>query len=165
MSVNDDGKQSPVFLQTKLSIKQTVGSNFVNLATKVPAVCNSVSCSFLKQSNENQPQPNTLQLEKLPGVKQVSFMFNDTTNEYISFLIKNQVELLDRYLGSFMDTGSNNTSLTKLKANKSYGIGLDFGKGKYISLANQKFNIQIQSNVSSTDPYVMFCYFHSILKV
>ena len=92
-------------------------------------------------------------------------MFNDSTNEYISFIMKTDVEMIDRYLDSFKDIDSNNASLVKLKANKSYGIGLDFGAGKYIDLSNQKFNIQIQSAISSSDPYVMFCYFHSILKV
>ena len=168
ISVNDDGrvpKQAPVFLKTKMSIKQSVASSFVNLATKVPAVCNAVSCSFLKQSAENQVVPNTLQTEKPPDITQVQFMFNDSTNEYISFIMKTEVEMLDRYLESFKDIDSNDASLVKLKANKSYGIGLDFGAGQYIDLSNQKFNIQIQSAISSSDPYVMFCYFHSIISL
>ena len=165
ISVADDGKLNPIVLKTKLSIKQSVASSFVNLATKVPAVCTAVSCSFLKQSSENQFVPNTLQTEKPPDITQVQFMFNDSTNEYISYVLKTDIEMIDRYLESFQGIDSNETSLVKLKANKSYGLGLDFGRGKMIDLSNQKFNIQIQSGILSSDPYVMFCYFHSVLQV
>ena len=43
----DDGDNEAVVLRTVMNIKQSVLSAFSNTASKVPAVVNSVSCSFM----------------------------------------------------------------------------------------------------------------------
>ena len=64
---------------------------------------------------------------------------------------------------SFADTESNSLSLTKLRASKGFGIGLPFRD--FIDLSNQKFNVQITSDVDSNAPYIMYMYFHSMTTV
>ena len=163
MSTPDSGSKSPIQMRTKLNIKQSVNSAVANISTKVPAVCNSVSCSFQRQSRENTMNFNNVETEVLPNVKELQFLFNDSQSQYITFQIKDQQELLKRYLQSLSDGKSNRLSLLNLRANKGYGIGLDFRD--FIDLSNQKFNVQLVSDVQSTDKYIMYMYFHSLLSI
>jgi hypothetical protein len=155
--------KSKVMMRTRLNIKQSVTSAFANISTRVPAVCNAVSCSVQLQSNENDQYANNNKTEVLPNVKELQFLFNDSQNEYITYQIKDREELLRRYIQSFADTGSNNASITKLRANSGWGVGLPFRD--FIDLSNQKFNVQLTTDVQSTAPYILYMYFHSTASV
>jgi hypothetical protein len=163
MSVETTNTTLPIQLKTLLSIKQNISSALANISTKIPAVCNAVSCSFQRQSRENTMSYNNHETERLPSVKQLQFLFNDSQQEYITYQIDDQEELLDRYLQSFSSDGNNSISLNKLRSNKGWGIGLNFGD--FIDLSKQKFNVQITSEVQSTDKYIMYMYFHSLLNL
>lgn len=156
-------KNAPVQLNTKLNIKQSVLSSFSNVSTKVPAVCNAVSCSFQQQSHENSINFNSTETEKLPNLDRLQFLFNDSQNAFVTFEIKDRVETLKRYIESFANTGLNNCSLRNLMHNRSYGVGLSFGE--FIDLSNQKFNVQLSSGVNSNDPYTLYMYFHSMSSI
>ena len=155
-----------VSMRTKLNIKQTASSALSNISTKVPAVCRAVSCSFQKLSDENSMFYNNVETVVPPNIKELSFMFNDTQNEYITYLMKGREEVLARYIDSFADTGSNDISLELLEASKGYGIGLQFGTASapsFIDLSNQKFNLQITSDIA--EGYILYMFFHSVATV
>ena len=161
----DDGTHDePIPVRTMSNIKQSIQSSFANVSSKVPAVVSAVSCSFNYQSDENTPLNNNLALVKIPLVSQVQWLFNDSSNEYVSYVVRDNVEIVDRYITSFKDMGVNSMSLQNLTDNNAYGIGLNFG-GDMIDLRNQKFNTQIQSGLSSATPLIMFMYFHSVSSV
>ena len=163
MSVPETQLKAPVQLRTLLNIKQTVSSGLANISSKIPAVCNAVSCSFQRQSRENTMYFNNFETEKLPNVQQLQFLFNDSQSQYITYQIDDQQELLERYLNSFSSDGNNSLSLVDLRADKGWGIGLSFSE--FIDLSQQKFNIQLTSGVESTNQYIMYMYFHSLLTV
>lgn len=160
-----DSGVAAVTMRTKLNIKQSVNSAFMNVATKVPAVCSAVSCSFQKQTDENQAVPNNVACEVLPNVRELQFLFNDSQNEYVSYLIEDRGELLHRYLESFGMNSVNNMPLSKIAANDGYGIGLNFRD--QIDLSDQKFNIQLTSDIGSNSntAYIIYMYFHSTVSV
>ena len=161
-SVPDEGSGS-VVLKTKLNIKQSLQSSFSNIQTKVPAVCTAVSVSFQEQANENTATNNNLALDKVPNLSQTQFLFNDSTNTLITYQIKNVSEVLQRYIDSFMDTGRNFLSLQNLANNNGFGIGLDLGQA--IDLSNQKFSLQVDSDLSSATPLIAYMYFHSFIEM
>lgn len=158
MSMPDASAKAKVMMRTKLNIKQSITSNFANISTKVPAVCNAVSCSVQRQSKENNQYSNNVETEVLPNVSELQFLFNDSQNEYITYQIKDREELLRRYIQSFAETGSNSASINRLRANAGWGLGLPFRD--FIDLSNQKFNVQLTCDVSS-GPYILYMYFHS----
>lgn len=154
-----------VSMRTKLNIKQTAASAMSNISTKVPAVCRAVSCSFQKLSDENTMFYNNVETAVPPNIKELSFMFNDT-QEYITYLMKGREEILARYIDSFADTGSNDVSLQLLEASKSYGVGLQFGTASapsFVDLSNQKFNLQITSDIA--EGYILYMFFHSVATI
>jgi hypothetical protein len=163
----DDGgneNMSPIQLRSITSIKQSVQSTLSNNASKVPAVVSAVSISFNLQSNENTYIGNHLALQTVPQLEELQLNFNDSTNKGISFVIRDNVETIGRYIDSFGDTGRNAMSRKAMMNNKAYGVGLDFG-GDMIDLRRQKFNTQISSAITNNTAMVAHYYFHSLINV
>jgi hypothetical protein len=165
-TVPEDGVKNTTMHRVKYHIRQSVLSSRSNVSSKVPAVVSGVSCSFVRSNQENSGIDNGLERQFLPLVDQLSFLFNNNTNEYISYKLDDREEILSRYIESMKKTGTNSMSLTLLKANESFGVGLYFG-GEMVDLSNQTFNISIVSADSSinTNPISMHLYFHSGMEM
>jgi hypothetical protein len=160
----DDGEDDPVVMKTKLNIKQSIQSSFANIQTRVPAVCNAVSVSFQPQGEENTAQNNNLQLAKVPNLSQTQYLFNDSTNTLVSYLIRSVSEVIDRGINSMVDTSRNSLSTQHLANNNGFLAGTDFG-GQAVDLSDTKFSLQLQSSVSSASPLIAYMYFHSFVEV
>lgn len=161
-SVPEDNVNNKTFHRIKYHIRQSVLSSRSNVSSKVPASVMGVSCSFVKASEENSGVANGLQRQFLPLIDQLSFLFNNNTNEYIAYKLDDREEILSRYIESMRKTGHNSMSLRMLKANESFGVGLYFG-GEMVNLANQTFNVSIVSadTTINNNPLSMHLYFHS----
>ena len=159
----DDGSNNPVTLDSKLSIVQSIQSSFANLDIKVPAVVNSVSCSFNNQNEVNSLVHNNTALVKIPQLSQVIFQFNDSTNKLISYVLRDNQEVVARYIDSFQDTGKNQLSRNNMENNDGFGIGLNLNGD--IDMTNQKFGVQIQSGITNNNPMTMYAYFHSSIQI
>lgn len=166
-SMPDQGPKfdQPIVMQRHLALKQNIASTQANLQMKVPAVCDSFMCTFLSQSEVGQDAPNVLALARPPGISEVQFMFNDATNQYITYRLTDQVQWLGRYLDSFRDSrdGTNAAKLGNVFSNQVFGLGLDFGGP--IDLSRQKLSIAINSDVSNTSPYAAYLFFSSMLTL
>ena len=163
VSIPENGDKNKTAHRVKYHIRQSILSGSTNISAKIPAVCDAVSCSFIKASEENVAIANNYQRQPLPNVTQLQFLFNNNTNELVQYVINDRTEILMRYLQSFKDQKHNSMTLKNLKGNKSYGIGLDFGE--FVDLTNQTFNLQVTSGVSSAAPYAAHLYFHSLVEL
>ena len=161
-SVETAPSQVPSVMRTTYSYKQSVSSSFVNIQSKVPAVCDAVSITFQKQADEGSFVPNNTDLVKVPNVDEVVFAFNDSTNSLVSYTIKEREEYLARYLES-LSTSTKGVRMNSIHSNEAFGIGLSFRDR--VDLSTQKFNTQIRSDISSTSPMVAYLYFSSLLSV
>lgn len=165
ITVPEDNMKNETAHKVKYHIKQSVLSSRTNVSSKVPAVVSGVSCSFIEQSKENAFFDNTNEREVFPELEELNFLFNNNTNEYISYTINDREEILSRYIESMKDTKHSNMELNALKGGSSYGVGLHFG-GELINLANQTFNVVLNSGANiSTSPYSLHLYFHSQIVV
>tara|TARA_R110000787_G_scaffold102094_3_gene207876 strand:+ start:1624 stop:2796 length:1173 start_codon:yes stop_codon:yes gene_type:complete len=163
-SVMDDGTDDPETLfRCKNNIKASFTGNFANIQAIVPAPANAVSISFQPQGNENQALLDNYQMYAPPDVRKVQFLFNDSTSQYISYVLENREEILDRAIESFSDTGGNEAQLYKLVGNNGYMLGLNFGE--YVPFQNgQKFNLQLTSSIGTQAiPYIAYMYFHTLV--
>jgi hypothetical protein len=162
-TIPEDEAEDEVRMHTKTSLKQSIQSSLANISVKAGIMASAVSVSFLRQADENVIQANQTALNKLPTLTETQFLMNDSTNSYVSFVIQDDEELTGRYIDSFMDTGKNALSRTNLAANDGFGVGLRFavGDGDMLDLRNNKFGLQLNSAVSSSDPFVVYMYFHS----
>lgn len=150
--------KAPVIMKSYVQLKQVVSSSQANINTRVPAVATGVSCSFIRADKEYNREYNHLATEKLPNVEEVIFMFNDSTNRYITYPLRNPIEIQENYIKSLNETG--HSELTRFE-NSKYGIGLKFDGP--VDLRNQKFNIQIKSGANSE--FSMYMYFHTLIEI
>ena len=163
-SAADAGPQfdQPILATRVLSVKQNFDTTNASLQVRVPAVCNGVSVSALETDKVNSLTANVLDLDKIESVTQVEYLFNDATNQLITYRLRSQPEWIERYLDSFKDGENKNAAtFSNIASNNAWGLGLNFGGA--IDLSNQNFALQI--NREDTTPYTMYFYFHSFVSL
>ena len=164
VSVPAAPKPQPVNLRATLCLKSNVNSNLSNQSSRVPAICDSVSVSFLDLNHEVSQRFNNVELERPPNIEKMRFMFNDSTSKYISYELKTQPEIVAEGLKALNEgSASNNIRLDTLNANKGFIAGLKFGE--QVPLNKQKFNVQIESGIKTVRPFLMFQYFQSLISL
>jgi len=159
-SVPDE--MNDVEMRTILSLKSSIDSQLSNTQSRVPAVVSGVSCCFLRQNKENDAKECNTSMDVLEGISELQFLFQDSTSQYISYVIDSKAEMIDKFIESLENSGHNQVNSNKNIMN--FGIGVSFPP---VDLSNQKFNIQINSNFStlSSTPYIIYQYFHSFVSV
>ena len=157
-------KQLPIAMKSHLCLKSTINSALSNVSSKVPAVCDSVAISFLTQTREVDGLFKNTELEKLPSLDKVRFMFNDSTNKYISYEIETIPEAIGEGIKAMNRNGASKTMARDdlLSANKGFMLGLDFNQA--IDLSKQKFNVQLES-ATAIDPMNMYSYYSSLITL
>ena len=149
---------------TVVSISNTIESNLTSLANRVPATVQSASCVFIREKNINQPIPNSLALEVPPDVSRVEFSFNDSTTQYVTFVLEDREEILYNYQRSWGFNQKNNITLDELDhEGRGYGIGLPFGQ--LIDMTNQKFGLTLESGISNVDKYSITMFFRGVVGI
>jgi hypothetical protein len=163
-TIPDDGKVERVVLKTKYGIPQEVRSASASIDTNVPGMLvRSISMSFIRADRESSFNYNSWATEPLPNINRVQFLFNDTSNNRITYPLDTREEILHNYVKSFRDTGVNNLLSWKMADNESYGVGMDFGAA--MDFTNQKLSVVIDSGVNSTQPYMCYIYAHGFIEV
>ena len=87
----------PAVLMNKTSaIKSSITSTLANISANVASsAVKGVSVSFLEQAHENTKGNDNYKLEPLPNLQELQFIFNDSLNKYINFVLKTDSEILD----------------------------------------------------------------------
>lgn len=161
-SVPDSKTPSTVQMRTIHPVKSNILSGNASVSANVNAVCDAVSICVLQQTNENVPKKNNYACENIKEFDQVSYLFNNQSNSLITYQIRDQTEVLERFISSMYNTGHNQVSLSNFRANGGFGLGLDFDG--LIDLSRNRFTMELQSGVGSgaaNTPYVVWLYFHS----
>ena len=114
MSVPDSGQQAPLLMDSYAMIKSTMVSPQINVQSRVPARrVKSCSIVFLRQKQESSLKQNTNELQQLPQLDEVSYSFQDTLTNYITYNIRDLGDALKRGIQSVpsADTNPRNNSV------------------------------------------------------
>ncbi len=160
---SDDLVDQPISMKSSICLKSSLQSAFNNISSNVPAICDAVSISFQAQSNEYLLGINNTQLEVPPSITQLSYLFSDSTNKYLTYQLKDQVSMIQRGLDSLNSNKSNSATLANIMNNKGFIVGLKWNE--LLDLSNNKFNIQLTSGITSLVPFIMYSYYHSSLTL
>ena len=101
-------------------------------------------------------------LEEPPGFSKITYSFNDALNRFVTYQIDSKAEMGRRALDSIDFDGSSTMTLERISTNDGFLQGLSWEA--LVDLSNQKFNINSETLVSSSRPYIQFSYFHSLRK-
>ena len=165
-SMPDSKTPQKLSMRTVHSVKSNILSGSATVSANVNAVCDAVSISFLKQSNENQPKQNNYALEKIKDFNQVQYLMNDQTNSLVTYRISDQTEVLDRFISSMYNSGHNQVGLSKFRGNNGFALGLDFQAA--VDLSSNTFTMELESGVGSgaaNEPYAVWFFFHSSINM
>ncbi len=162
---DDMKEQPPLVMMRRMSIVQSFDSSLANIQTNVPMIASSASASFIRQTQQGKAIDNTLSCEQPPNIERVTFAFNNTTNELISYELRSNIEYIDRYVDSIQNTGLTSAYPALVLANETFGLGLDLGGN--VDLSRNKFSMQIESavNTSTTGSYIAFMYFSGVMSL
>ncbi len=154
MSYPDDGDMSPVLHKNRQILKQSLESGTAQLNFNYPMVASTVYGSFLLQANENDPPSNNQALMKPPAVEELMFFWNNTTNEYVSYVMRSQAEIIDYAIDAVGTTGRNSASVYKLAQNNGYlcGVRMD----EMIDLSRTKISMVLNSSINNTTPFLFY---------
>jgi len=120
-----------------------------------------MSASFQQQDQENTALNNNTQLGKIEGLTETQFVWNDSTNSVVSYLLRDYEEVVSRYIESFYDTGKNVMTMNNLADNNGFGVGLNLDD--FVDGSTAKFGLQLTSQVGLNQPsQIIYMYFHSI---
>ena len=104
-------------------------------------------------------------MQSVPNLTELQYLFNDSTNSLVSYLLRDYEEVVNRGIESMFSTGRNSLSIQNvLQIMKAFVAGLFFDD--FIDLRNQKFNVQLTSGITGgSSSMLMYMYFHSILSI
>lgn len=163
-SYPDDGdRDQEILFKRRQGLKQSFASTSAQLNFNFPMVANKIFGSFLFQADENIPLKNTLALQKVPNVSTMGFYWNNSTNEYISYEMRSDTEIIERFIDAVGETGRNSCSLMNIANNDGYGVGLNLGS--FVDLMATKLSVVIESELSSTSPMLLTLFAEGISTI
>ena len=165
LSVPDDkSAQAPLVMKIKNSLKTTLNSSLSTVSVKAPMVADSISMSFIKQSDDNQNLVNSLKQEQLKDVSELVISYNNQLNQLTTYTLRDTTEMLNLYVKSLGSREVSNLSLTRLKGNDGFGLGYSFGETP-VDLSKNLVQFQITSDIDSSAPISAYVLIQGFLQV
>jgi hypothetical protein len=165
-TIADTGKNPKThIMQVRSDFKQSINSSFVNINTTAPITANAFYLNFIEAGKENNNLYNSQQCEVLPLVSRVSYLWNDSFSQAITYELDNVVDFLSNFKRAINSSSSGTNSLTLVQnsTNDCFGLGLAFDS--YVDLQSQKLAINIESAVQSGVPYTCYVHFTGIASI
>tara|TARA_R110002110_G_scaffold75065_1_gene198497 strand:- start:3679 stop:4797 length:1119 start_codon:yes stop_codon:yes gene_type:complete len=157
-----DPMKTATSMRSVYNVKQAILSGSANIVAVCPQAADAVSCSFQRQDRENVNVFNNYACEQVPEITQLQFLFNDSTNKYVTYEQNDLNAMLKGYVDSFEHTGHTQVSLDTLRNNAGFGVGQEFAG--FTNFSNQRFSVQLTSGINNTRPMNIYIYFHTIIS-
>mgnify|MGYP003645448009 FL=1 len=162
----DDGQQGVMMMKSYINVVSSVQSTSTTVSARVPSKSvNGVAMSFVAQADVNDGARNSYELQNLPQWENIEFLFNNSLNEYLTYVVRDQSDALSKGLEAMESAGHSSVSSTTLKANNGTIFGLKFSE--YIDLSNQRFttNFKVGSDSITSNAMDVHLYFSTLLTM
>lgn len=165
-TIPEDNKNPPLTMKTAYLVKQTLTSGSANVSSKVPSVCSGFVGSFLKTDNDLSRIENSKKLELPPAMEEVRVLFNDNSNNLLTYNLRNVNDQILKGAAAF----GNNGNLPNMLSNNyissdcgGYILGANFDS--LVNLTNQKINVQLASGISNVSSHNIYLYFLGVVSM
>jgi len=161
-------KAPPTFMKVMQVVDQKVNTGNAVFNTNISSgMVSAMSCSFLPIAYDNVFTNNQLQLSEPPNIKRVQWSFNNALDQYIEYPIETREEMLQGFVESMGgDVNRNNIDSVPLDADpttSNFGLGLKFNGT--IDLRNKTIGLQIDSDITSANPYYLYMVFTTYIAL
>ncbi len=161
-TVPSEAKPPPVLMNKTHNIKTSINSQLANLSANVPSSSvKGVSISFQLQSEENTRDHDNYKLQKLDGLNELIYIFNDSLNKYINYVLTSDAEILDHAVASFGSMGHNNVNASQIVKANNYILGTAFSS--FVDFTRSSFDVQLKSSIGAA--HNVYLYFHSSIQL
>lgn len=157
-SIADPKDPSPTEMGIVYNVKSNILSGTASISANVPAVCDSVAVSFIQDQHDSVPVYNSYKLENVQGLEEVQYLFNDSTNALIAYVIRDQQEMVERFLDSISNSSHNQVSQQKWRSNGGFALGLNFETP--VDLSKNRFTMQLGSSATNLNQYPINCFMY-----
>lgn len=161
-TVPSEANPPKVLMNKTNNIKTSIASASANISANVPSSSvKGVSISFQEQAKENVFTDDNLALSRLSGLNSLQFIFNDSLNKYINYVLKSDSEILDHAVRSFGSMGHNNVNVSQLSQGNNMIVGTAFDD--FVDFTRSSFDVQLASSINTA--HNVYLYFHSSISV
>lgn len=161
-SVPSEANPPAVLMNKTNNIKTSIASSSANISANVPSSSvKGVSISFQEQVKENVKTDDNLACARLAGLNQLQFIFNDSLNKYINYVLESDSEILDHAIASFGSMGHNNVNVAQLTQGDNMIVGTAFEN--FVDFTRSSFDVQLASSINTA--HNVYLYFHSSIQV
>ena len=157
-SIADPQDPAPTEMGIVYNVKSNILSGTASISANIPAVCDAMACSFIQDQHDSVPVYNSYKLENVQGLQEVQYLFNDSTNSLIAYVIRDQQEMVERFLDAMSNSSHNQVSLQKWRSNGAFSLGLNFETP--VDLSSNRFTLQLGSNATNLNQYPVNCYMY-----
>jgi len=157
-SIADPKDPTPTEMGIVYNVKSNILSGTSSISANVPAVCDSVAISFIQDQHDSVPVYNSYKLENVQGLEEVQYLFNDSTNALIAYVIRDQQEMVERFLDSISNSSHNQVSQQKWRSNGGFALGLNFESP--VDLSKNRFTMQLGSSATNLNVYPVNAYLY-----
>jgi len=167
ITIPDNGSQGAMMMNSVVSIKQSINSQQANLSVKVPSrAVTGVVMNYISQQNETGLNTDSYQLESLPNIDEIQYLFSDSQAQYISYNVTDPDNMMKLGIEALVQNG------VKVKANafkKAGGENVIHGLNfkQTLDLSRQKFGVNIKSSslLLNTNPRNIYLHFLTIISL
>lgn len=157
-SIADPKDPTPTQMGVVYNVKSNILSGTASISANVPAVCDSVAISFIQDQHDSVPVYNSYKLENVQGLEEVQYLFNDSTNSLIAYVIRDQTEMVERFLDAISNSSHNQVSQQKWRSNGGFALGLNFEEP--VDLSSNRFTMQLGSAATNLNQYPINCFMY-----
>lgn len=164
-SVPDDGKYPKAYqMRVGSALKQSLQSTYANISTLAPLIADRFWMVFVPQDQDNSALANGLACYRPPNVSRVEYLWSDSFNAEYTYAIVNEEEMLTMGVKAVNGIVSDNqATLNILASNDGYLLGMPFGS--FIDLRQNKLSINLQSEISSSNPITCYMFFSGVVSL
>lgn len=165
-TVPDDGVKVNMMCRSYVNVVSSIQSTSTTITARVPSSSvNSVTMSFASQSHLNSTEFNSYALESLPQFDNISYLFANSMQNYVTYVIRDDGDALSKGLESLESAGHNQVSAKTIKGNRGTIMGLAFDE--YIDLTQQRFTVEMNllSDTITGNPFSAYLYFNTMLQL
>lgn len=164
-SVAEDNQNSQLVMNTMYNIKQGISTASANISSKVPSVCKGFVGSFVKSASSISLTANSHKTEQPPGMEEVRVMFNNATNQLLTYSLRNINDQKLKAKLAFGNTANGPCQMSNADIGTDSG-GYLFGAqfDQLVNLTNQKINVQFDSGIGA-DAYTCHLFFMGVVSL
>ena len=164
-TVADDGKYAPQYqMLVRSSLKQSLQSSYASISTLAPLLSDRFWMKFIPQNQDSSATYNGLASVRPPNVSRVDYLWSDSFSAQYTYTLLNEEEILTNFVRAVNNkVEDNQTALNILASNDGYGMGLPFGA--FVDLSKNKISINIQSEISNSNPFTVYMFFQGVISV